>query len=137
MSEQRARWISRGVLLAVTVILALISEKFLFHTTAEAAARGITFASPIGVTIARVGLGGFPLACAIVTVVCLLSAERVRSGLWFVIVLFGAVLGVRVIGAATDGSMAASIPLIVPEVVFLVLSSAAIALSARAERTTR
>lgn len=68
------RWMSRGVLLAVTVILALIGEKFLFDTAAQAAARGITFAQPIGLTIARVGLGGFPLACAVVTATCLASA---------------------------------------------------------------
>jgi len=131
-----ARWISRGVLLAVTVILGLISEKFLFDTTAQAASRGIMFSSAIGTTIARVGLGAFPLACAIVIVVCLLSVERIRLGLWFVIVLFGTVLGVRVLGAAADGSIAASIPLIMPEVVFLVATATAIALSSRAERTT-
>lgn len=131
-----ARWLSRGVLLAVTIILALISEKFLFDTTAQAASRGILFSRAIGTTIARVGLGGFPLACAFVTTACLLSVDRLRLGLWFVIVLFGTVLGVRVLGAAADGSIAASIPLIIPEVVFLLVTSAAIALSSRAERTT-
>src|SRR5947207_15189367 len=102
LAGQIARWISRGVLVAVTLILALISEKFLFDTTAQAASRAIMFSRPIGTTIARVGLGGFPLACAIVTVACLVSVERIRLGLWFVIVLFGTVLAVRVIGAAAD-----------------------------------
>lgn len=53
------------------------------------------------------------------------------------IVLFGTVLGVRVIGAAADGSMAASVHLIIPEIVFLVVTSATIAFGARAERANR
>jgi hypothetical protein len=127
-----AQWLGRGVLLAVTVILGLISEKFLLDTTAQAASRGILFSKAIGTTVARVGLGGFPLACAFVTALCLVSVERIRSGLWFVIVLFGTVLCVRLVGAAADGSMSASIPLIIPEIVFLVVTSSAIALGSRA-----
>lgn len=131
MSDRESRiawWMSRGVLLAVTGILGLISEKFLLDTTAQAGARGIITSSPLGLTIARVGLGGFPLACAIVVFVCLISANRIRFGLWFVIALFGTVLAVRIVGAIVDGSLAANVPLIIPEVVFLALTSVAIAL---------
>jgi hypothetical protein len=117
---------SRGVLVAVTGILALISRKYLFNTTAQAAASGITITAPIGATITRVGFGGFPLACAIVVVTCLVSTERLRWGLWFVMALFGTVLAVRLLGAVVDGSVPQSIPLIIPEVVFLTLTTIAL-----------
>jgi hypothetical protein len=117
-----ARWFGGGILLAATTILTLISVKFLFHASAQAAGRGISITSPLGETIARVGFGGFPLASAIIAVT-LLATGHIRRGLWFIVILFGTVLVVRVVSGATNGSLAASIQLIVPEVVFVGLSS--------------
>ena len=128
-------WLGGGILLAATAILSLISVKFLGDTMAQASARGITLTSAIGVTIARVGLGGFPLAGAIVTA-ALLVTRRVRWGLWFVIILFGTVLGVRVVSAATNGSLAASVPVIIPEVLFVSLSLVTLLLARAAPART-
>lgn len=120
-------WFRGGVLFAATAILLLISVKFLMDPPAQAAARGITLSTPLGVTIARVGFGGFPLASAIVTGALLLTGS-VRRGLWFVVILFGTVLAVRVLSGAANGSLAASVPLIVPEAVFVSLSLIALTL---------
>lgn len=115
------RWLGGGILLAATAILALISERFLLDSTAQAAARGIILSTPLGVTIARVGLGGFPLAAAIITALSLVTGH-VRRGLWFIVILFGTVLIVRLVSSATNGSLAASVPLIIPEGMFAGLS---------------
>jgi hypothetical protein len=116
----------------VAVILLLISEKYLFDTTAQSAARGIVLTSGLGMTIARVGFGAFPLACAIVVMACIGSATRVRLGLWFVLTLFGTVLIVRLAGAIVDKSLSASVSLVIPEVVFIILTSVALWVGRRA-----
>jgi hypothetical protein len=126
-------WFSRIILAFVTVILLLIAKKYLFDPTGASAERGIVLSNGVGRTIARVGFGGFPLACAIVVAACLTAAERVRSGLWFVIALFGTVLFVRLISAVADKSLADNVPLIIPEVVFLTLTTAALILGRHAQ----
>jgi hypothetical protein len=127
-----ALWFSRIILALVAVILLLISEKYLFDTTAQSAARGIVLTSGLGMTIARVGFGAFPLACAIVVMACIASATRVRLGLWFVLMLFGTVLIVRLAGAIVDKSLSASVSLVIPEVVFIILTSVALWVGRRA-----
>jgi hypothetical protein len=129
-----ALWFSRIILALVAAILLLISEKYLFDTTAQSAARGIVLTSGLGMTIARVGFGAFPLACAIVVIASIASAKRVRLGLWFVLTLFGTVLIVRLAGAIVDKSLSASVSLMIPEVVFLVLTSLALWVGRRATR---
>jgi hypothetical protein len=121
------KWLGGVILLAATAILGMISQKFLFDPSAQAAARGITLSTPLAVTIARVGFGGFPLAGAIITAASLFTG-RLSRGLWFIVILFGTVLAVRVVSGATNGSLAASVPLIIPEVVFVTLSSIALAI---------
>jgi hypothetical protein len=75
------RWLGRVILSAATAILLLIATHFLFDTTGEAAARGISFTMPLGETVARVGLGAFPLVPAIATAASLTSVDRIRRGL--------------------------------------------------------
>ena len=120
------------ILLAATAILVTISQKFLFDPSAQAAARGITLSTPLGVTIARVGFGGFPLASAIITATSLFTG-RVRRGLWFIVILFGTVLAVRIASGSANGTLAASVPLILPEVVFVALSVIALAIGRSSE----
>ena len=57
--------IRRAPLIMMTVIFSLISFRYLSNPVGGAAAVGISFTSPGGVTIARVGFAGFPLAFAI------------------------------------------------------------------------
>ena len=121
-------WFSRMILILVAGILLLIARKYLFDPTGASAERGIILSTGGGRTIARVGFGGFPLACAIVVAACVPAARRVRYGLWFVIALFGTVLFVRLAGAVADKSLADNVPLIIPEVVFLALTTAALIL---------
>jgi hypothetical protein len=126
------KWFGSAIVFAATAILVMISQKFLFDSTAQAAARGITLSSPVAVTIARVGFGGFPLASAIITAISLFTG-RVRLGLWFIVILFGTVLAVRVVSGAANGSLAESVPLILPEVVFVALSILALAIPRSSE----
>jgi len=117
-----APWISRLVLLPPTVIFALIAARYIGHPVASGAAQGIVLPPGLGVTIARVGLGGFPLGCSIFLATCLLSKRRVITGLTFVAIMVSVVLAVRVFGMAADSTVQQNLKLVNAEVGLLVVT---------------
>lgn len=116
-----AIWISRFPLVVAAIIFTAISAKFLFDPVRTAAERGIMFSSGAGITIGRVGFGAFPLAFAIITIICLASRRRILAGLYIVSTVIGAALVVRVLGMLVDNSAKENIHLVIPEVVLLVV----------------
>ena len=107
-----APWLSRLMLLPPTAIFALIAGRYLAHPVASAAAQGIVVLPGLGVTIARVGFGGFPLGCAIFLATCLLSERRVITGLTFVAIMISVVLAVRVFGMTADSTVQENLKLV-------------------------
>ncbi len=114
-------WLIRLILTPPTLIFALIASRYLFHPVEAAMAVGISFVTPLGKTIARVGFGAFPLACSLFTFSCLLSSRRLLTGLGFVATVMGAALIVRVFGMLADGTTKENMHLVIAELVFLVL----------------
>ena len=107
-----APWLSRLMLLPPTAIFALIGARYLAHPVASAAAQGIVLAPGLGVTIARVAFGGFPLGCSIFLATYLLSQRRVMIGLTFVAIMIGVVLVVRVFGMTMDSTVQENLKLV-------------------------
>jgi hypothetical protein len=103
-------------MVSLTVVLFLISCRYLFNPVAQAAAVGITFTSPEGITVARVGFAGFPLAFAAFFVTCLFSQRRILDGLRTEVILLGIVIAVRVLGMVLTHSTGTA-KLLVPEFV--------------------
>jgi hypothetical protein len=118
-----APWLSRFVLIPPTVIFALIAIRYVVHPVASAAAQGIVLPPGLGVTIARVGLGGFPLGSSIFLATCLLSSRRVITGLTFVAIMAGVVLGVRVFGMTADSTVQENLHLVHAEIGLLVVTA--------------
>ena len=114
-----APWFTRLMLVPPTIIFALVASRHIFRPVASAAEVGIAFSSPLGVTISRVGLGGFPLACSLFTLSCLVSRRRIATGLAFVATLVSVVLAVRVFGMVMDGTVHESMRLVRAEVILL------------------
>lgn len=117
-----APWISRLVLLPPTVIFALIAARYIAHPVASAAAQGIVLPPGLGVTIARVGLGGFPLGSSIFLATCLLSRRRMITGLTFVAIMASVVLAVRVFGMMADSTVQENLHLVHAEIGLLALT---------------
>jgi len=120
-------WISRAVLLAVLVVLALISRKFIGNPVETAAASDIALRSPVAITNMRASFGAFPLGCALFALVCLVTSSLRRTGLVFVALIIGTALAVRIFGIVADGTLAESLRLAIAESVLLGLSLAAYA----------
>src|SRR5579864_2092186 len=88
----------RVPLVMVTVIFTMISARYLSDPVREAAKVGISFTDPGGITVARVGFAGFPLAIAILTFSCLFSPRRLLAGQFLVLTVDGVVTLVRIFG---------------------------------------
>ena len=114
-------WLIRIFLTPPVLIFAMIASRYLFHPVQAATAVGISFVTPLGTTIARVGFGAFPLACSLFTLSCLLSSRHLLTGLGFVATVMSAALVVRVFGMLADGTTKENMPLVIAELVFLVL----------------
>ena len=116
-----APWLTRLMLLAPTVIFAMIASRYLFNPIRAGAAIGLAFNSPMAITVARVGFGAFPLACSIFTLSCLVSTPRILTGLGFVAMIMASALIVRVSGMLVDGSVRDNIGLVRAESVMIVV----------------
>jgi hypothetical protein len=125
MPNRIVPWISRAVLLAALVILALIGRKFIGDPVGAAAASDMTLDSPLAVTNMRASFGAFPLGCALFVLMCLVTSSLRTIGLIFVALIIGTALAVRIFGTLADGSFAQSMHLLIAESVLLSLSLAA------------
>src|SRR5437870_13508321 len=119
MSNPVVPWISRAVLLAALIVLALIGRKFIGDPIEAAAASGITLGNPLAVTNMRASFGAFPLGCALFVLVCLVTSSLRRTGLVFVMLVVGTTLAVRVFGIIMDGTFADSLRVLTAEAVLL------------------
>jgi hypothetical protein len=112
-------------LVMMTVIFTLVSFRYLSDPVHATAAAGISFTSPGGITVARVGFAGFPLSFAILAFTCLISARRRLAGLYMVLTVASVVIAVRTFGILVDHSTE-SARLLGPEAVLLILSLTAV-----------
>ena len=119
MMRRAMPWISRAVLLAAALLLALISRKFIGDPAS--AASNIALNSPLAVTNMRASFGAFPLGCALFALVCLVTSSLRRTGLVFVALIIGTALIVRIFGVIVDGTFTESLFVLVAETVLLVL----------------
>ena len=126
-SSRIATVFRRVPLVMFTAIFIMISFRYLVHPVHYAAEAGISFTSPGGITIARVGFAAFPLSFAILALTALLSTRWRLGGLYMVLTVDCAVMAVRIVGFQLDHSTA-SARLLVPEAVLLILAVVAIRL---------
>jgi len=118
----------RVPLVMATLIFTLVGFRNLTNPVGNAAAAGISFHSPGGITAVRIGFGAFPLAFAILAFSCLISTRRLLTGLYMVLTVIGVVTAARLFGVLFDHSAAQVARLLIPETILLILSVIAIRL---------
>lgn len=116
-------WIARMILMFPTLLFMSIGIRDLSNVATVMGARGIAFTSGNGVTIARVGFGGFPLACGLFLLGCLFFERHFLTAFTFVGTLDLVVLIVRVVGMVADNSVAENMPLVRAELLLLFLTA--------------
>lgn len=118
---------TRVPMVALTAILLMIALRYLVTPVQSAAAAGISFTSPGGLTVVRIGFAAFPLAFVGLFLGSLFSRRRLLSGLRIELLLLAVVVGVRVLGMALAHSSETAV-LLIPEVVLALLCMFAIRL---------
>jgi hypothetical protein len=124
-------WLNRVALAVATLLFAQIGLRNLVDPVAGVGQHAITLGSPAGMTVARVGFGGFPLAVALFLVACLVSTRRHLAGLGLLATIAIVITGVRLLGIALDGPAPFTLRVLKPEIVLVLLSSTALALERR------
>ena len=120
VSSRAVAVFTRVPMVGLTIVLVLIAFRYLTNPVQAAAAAGISFTSPGGITVARVGFAALPLAFAVFFLGCLFSPRRLLSGLRTEVMLLAIVIGVRVLAMALAHS-AETAALLVPETVMAAL----------------
>jgi hypothetical protein len=123
-------------MVGLTIVLTLIAFRYLANPVQAAAETGITFTSPGGITVARVGFAAFPLAFATFFVTCLFSQRRILDGLKIELILLGIVIGVRALGMVLTHSSETA-KLFAPEFVMTALCVLAIRLELNRQKRER
>jgi len=126
--SKMSHWITRLILAFPTLLFLTIGIRGLSNVTTALEARGIAFTSSMGVTVARVGFGAFPLACGLFLIGCLFFERRLLTALSFVATLDLVVLIVRVAGMFADSSVRENMPLVRAELVLLLLTTIGLAI---------
>lgn len=131
----RAALITGRIVLGVaSLLLTMIGLKYILDPVGSATASGMTSLSSLGVTNMRAGVGGFALGFALIAATCALVASRTANGLFFLIVVFGTVLFVRLVGALNDGTIGQSARIIIPETVILIAAGSSLAFMSMARK---
>lgn len=129
-----AQWINRLVLLAAALIFAAIGLRYIANPAGASAATGVVLTSALASAVTRIGFGAFPLGFAIFNVTCLFSRTRARTGVGLVLTVVITAIAVRLFSVATDGPVAESVRLFIPEGAMLVLAVVGLSLESAARR---
>ena len=132
MTMQHSRlgpWINRLVLAAATVIFTAIGLRYITDPVGASAATGAALNTTLAITTTRIGFGAFPLSFALFSFYCLLSTQRLRTGVSLVATVLTTAILVRLISTLADGAASQSVRLFIPEAAILVLSISGLALS--------
>src|SRR5215475_4291016 len=124
-------WFNRLLLTASAFIMVMVAFRNLRDPVGATQPLGVVIASPTGMTVVRVGFGGFPLGFAVAVVACLVSTERLLGGLYLLASVIGGATFARIQGLVLDGATPYNVGLLRPEIVLWVLSLVGIALERR------
>jgi hypothetical protein len=128
---KRTLWFNRVVLAAGTLLMGMIGVRGLFDPVGSSAQHDISLGSAAGVTVVRVAFGGFPLAVAIILLVCLVADRRLLTGIAVLAVVAVVITAARLLGLVLDGAAPFTLHVLKPELVLIVASTVALSFERR------
>ena len=127
-------WFNRFLILAASFLFSFIAFKYLINPVDNANDVNITLGSVTAMSVARVGLGAFPLGIAIIIFSTMFSMKRSLTGMYILAVMISIITAVRVLGLAVDGATSFNLRVLRPELVIMTLSFIGIFLELRRRR---
>ncbi len=134
-NTRRIIWFGRAVLAGATMLMARIAIAYIYDPVSAVAPHGILLGSAEAITIMRVS-GGVFLGIALALVACLVSEERLLTGLGTLAIIATTITAVRLVGAVIDGPAPFTLMVLKPEIGLVVASSMAFWLEYRRHAAT-
>ena len=121
---------SRIVLVLAAFLLARIGSRYILDPAGALAPDGITVQSTHAMTVARVGLGAFPVAIAIFALGSVFASRALTAATSLVAIVMATALAVRITDVVSHGGITGNPGPLIGESVFLTLSLIALAWTA-------
>jgi hypothetical protein len=128
-------WVNRITLLFVSVLFLNIGIRNTLFPLKSAVKSDITLSSATALSVARVSMGAFPLAFAVILLTSLFSKRAIFRGILSVFVLIMITTVVRIASLQIDGYSAFGQKVLIPEIIIAILSSAGLYLELHRRRT--
>jgi hypothetical protein len=131
--QHRSVWFGRVVLGGAALLMSRISVEYLVDPAAAVAPHQIALGSAEALTMMRVS-GSLFLGIALALVTCLVSDRRLQAGLGLLAIVATTITAVRLVGVVVDGPAPFTLKVLKPEIVLVVLSTAAFLIERRRSR---
>jgi hypothetical protein len=124
-------WLNRIVIMAVSVLFLTLGIKNLFHPLINAMKSDIILNSSTALSVARVSMGAFPLALAIVLLTSLFSKPQIFRGILTVFIFIVVTTIARIASLQIDGHSEFGLKVLIPEIIITILSTVGLYLELR------
>jgi hypothetical protein len=116
-------WVNRITLLFVSILFLNIGIRNTLFPLKSAVKSDIILSSATALSVARVSMGAFPLAFAVILLTSLFSKRAIFRGIISVFILIVITTVVRIASLQIDGHSAFGQKVLIPEIIITILSS--------------
>jgi hypothetical protein len=124
-------WLNRIVIVAVAFVFLTLGIKNLVHPLENAMKSDIILNSATALSVARVSMGAFPLALAIVLLTSLFSKREIFRGILTVFIFIVVTTIARIASLQIDGYSEFGHKVLIPEIIITILSTIGLYLELR------
>ena len=127
-------WINRIVIVAVSILFSMIGIRNITHPLQNSMQSGIALNSATALSVARVSMGAFPLAFAIILLTGLLIKKQLLGAILSVFIIIVITTAVRIASLQLDGHSDFGVQVLKPEIMITIFSTIGLYLELRRRR---
>ena len=130
-------WMNRIVVVAVSILFLIIGIKNISHPLQNAMESGIMLNSATALSVARVSMGAFPLAFAVILLISLFIKRQMFGAILSVFIIIVITTIVRIASLQIDGHSDFGQKVLKPEIIITILSTIGLYLELRRRKKER
>ena len=130
-------WMNRIVITAVSILFSIIGIKNISHPLQNAMESGIMLNSATALSVARVSMGAFPLAFAVILLISLFIKRQMFGAILSVFIIIVITTIVRIASLQIDGHSDFGQKVLKPEIIITIFSTIGLYLELRRRKKER
>jgi hypothetical protein len=130
-------WMNRIVIIAVSILFFIIGIKNISHPLQNAMESGIVLSSATALSVARVSMGAFPLAFAVILLTSLFFKRQIFGAILSVFIIIVITTIVRIVSLQIDGHSDFGQKVLKPEIIITIFSTIGLYLELRRRKMER